>query len=252
MRKKPEQAFARPHDSLVSAGENREMFDRIASYYDGTNRILSLGFDRHWRRRAIERLSPRPDSLYLDVGCGTADMSIEVLKRAPGCRVVGIDPSEGMLAIGRRKIQAAGMSEALSLLRGDVLNLQFPDNSFDGAITAFCIRNVTDRLRGLREINRVLRSGGSLVILELTDPVGLMKPLFRLYSNVVIPLVTKVMSSVSAYRYLTDSMTDFPDADRFVSVMQEAGFVDTAYFRMTGGIVTIFDGRVPGGPPVRP
>jgi demethylmenaquinone methyltransferase/2-methoxy-6-polyprenyl-1,4-benzoquinol methylase len=150
-----------------------------------------------------------------------------------------------MLAVGREKVRAAGVSGAVSLLPGDVLNLQFPDNSFDGAITAFCIRNVTDRLSGLREINRVLRPGGSLVILELTDPVGLMKPLFRLYSNVVIPLVTKVMSSVSAYRYLTDSMADFPLADRFVTVLQDAGFADTAYFRMTGGIVTIFLGRKP-------
>ncbi|MEW6532836.1 MAG: bifunctional demethylmenaquinone methyltransferase/2-methoxy-6-polyprenyl-1,4-benzoquinol methylase UbiE [Thermodesulfobacteriota bacterium] len=245
MPKRVDNTAGRPHDSLVSAPENREMFDRIASYYDGTNRILSLGFDRHWRRRAVDRLSPRPGGLYLDVGCGTGDMCVEVLRKAPGCRVVGIDPSEGMLKIGREKVRAAGISEAVSLLRGDVLNLQFPDNSFDGAITAFCIRNVTDRLRGLREMCRVIRPGGSLVILELTDPVGLMKPLFRLYSDVVMPLVTKVMSSVSAYRYLTDSMADFPDADRFVSVIQNAGFADTSYFRMTGGIVTVLEGRKP-------
>jgi len=221
------------------------MFDKIASRYEGTNRILSLGFDRRWRRRAADRLCPRPGALYLDVGCGAGDMCIEILRKAPGCRVVGIDPSEGMLAVGRAKVRAAGVSDAVSLLPGDVLNLQFPDNSFDGAITAFCIRNVTDRLMGLREINRVLRPGGSLVTLELTDPVGLMKPLFRLYSNMVIPLVTKVMSCVSAYRYLTDSMADFPQADRFVTVMQDAGFADAEYFRMTGGIVTIFHGQKP-------
>ena len=245
MQKRADNIAGRPHDSLVSADENREMFDRIASYYDGTNRILSLGFDRHWRRRAVKLLSPRPGGLYLDVGCGTGDMCVEVLRKAPGCRVVGLDPSEGMLAIGREKIQAAGISKAVSLLRGDVLNLQFPDNLFDCAITAFCIRNVTDRLRGLREMCRVIRPGGLLVILELTDPVRLMKPLFRLYSDVVMPLVTKVMSSVSAYRYLTDSMADFPSADQFVSVIENAGFADTTYFRMTGGIVTIFQGRKP-------
>jgi demethylmenaquinone methyltransferase/2-methoxy-6-polyprenyl-1,4-benzoquinol methylase len=157
--------------------------------------------------------------------------------------VTGIDPSEAMLKLGRGKVQAAGLAQAITLLVGDALDLQFRDQSFDGVITAFCIRNVTDRKRALEESYRVLRPGGKFVMLELTDPVGpIMKPLFRVYSNAVIPLVTRILSSAPAYRYLTDSMADFPRSEQFESLMREAGFVHTSHVRMTGGITTLFSG----------
>lgn len=233
-------------DSLISAEENRAMFDHIARYYDGTNKILSLSLDRLWRRQAITALAPVPGGTYLDVGCGTGDMAVEILRRSPQSRVVGIDPSEGMLAVGREKVQEAVLSESISLLSGNVLDLEFEDNSFDGAITAFCIRNVTDRRTGLEEIRRVLRPGSRLVILELTEPQGpIMRPLFRTYAFVVMPLVTMAMSSASAYRYLANSMADFPKPGIFLTFLKEAGFVDTKHIHMTGGIVTIFEGRVP-------
>jgi demethylmenaquinone methyltransferase/2-methoxy-6-polyprenyl-1,4-benzoquinol methylase len=243
----PEQTEHRKRqDSLISAEENRAMFDRIAGYYDGTNRILSLGLDGHWRRRAVQRLSPHHKGRYLDVGCGTGDVSIEILRQAPGSTVIGIDRSEKMLEIGRTKITQAGLQDSISLDVADVLDLNFPDDNFDGAITSFCIRNVTDRRRGIEEIRRVVRPGGLLVILELTEPTGwLMKPLFRIYAGVIMPLVTKAMSSVSAYRYLSASMADFPAPDTFTHLMSEAGFVKVEHKHMTGGIVTLFVGRVP-------
>ncbi len=222
------------------------MFDTIASYYDGTNRILSLGFDSFWRTRSVKQLSPIRGGIYLDVGCGTGDIALEILRQAPDCHVVGIDPSEGMLARGRTKVQEAGLSREISLEMGDVLNLRFDDNHFDAAITSFCIRNVTNRRRGLSEIYRVIRPAGKLVILELTQPTGfIMGPLFKVYANVVMPLVTKVMSSVSAYRYLADSMVDFPRPDLVLELMRETGFVNRKYVHMTGGIVTLFVGEVP-------
>lgn len=237
---------ARPsntQDSLISSDENRRMFDYIARFYDGTNLILSLGLDGYWRRKAVTRLGPVGGGLYLDVGCGTGDVSLEILRRSPGSRVVGIDPSGGMLEVGRAKVQTAGLSHAISFIKGDALNIQFRGSSFDGVITSFCIRNVTDRLRALKEFKRVLRPGGKLVILELTDPTGrVMKPLFRVYSRVVMPFVTKIMSSVRAYRYLTDSMIDFPRAEKFTDLMQEAGFAGIEHFPMTGGITTVFVG----------
>ncbi len=236
----------KPQDSLTNAEENRSMFDAIAGYYDGTNKILSFGLDGFWRSRAVTRLQPVPGGKYLDVGCGTGDIALEILRRAPGSKVIGIDPSQGMLVQGQNKVSSAGLADSISLIPGDVLDLEFEDNSFEGAITAFCIRNVTNRKLALREMSRVIRSGGRIVVLELTHPTGrIMEPLFKIYSRVAIPILTKIMSSVSAYRYLTDSMVDFPRPDLILALMREAGFVECRYRHMTGGIVTLFEGQVP-------
>jgi demethylmenaquinone methyltransferase / 2-methoxy-6-polyprenyl-1,4-benzoquinol methylase len=238
--------YSREQDSLIPARENREMFDTIAGYYDGTNRILSLGLDGHWRRKGVERLAVRPGRVYLDVGCGTGDISLEILRQCPGSRVRGIDPSAGMLELGRKKVKAAGCEDAISLEEGNVVDLAYDDGAFDGAIASFCIRNVTDRRRGLREIRRVVRPGGLLVIVELTEPGGpIMRPLFRIYSRVAMPVVTGLMSSVSAYRYLADSMAQFPQPQVFLDLLGQTGFVDMEYVHLTGGIVTVFTGRVP-------
>ena len=236
----------RQQDSLTTAEENRSMFDSIAKYYDGTNKILSFGLDKTWRIRAVGRLGPTSGAKYLDVGCGTGDIALEILRQAPASQVIGIDPSEGMLFLGQAKIASAGLSRSISLVPGNVLNLEFEDNSFDGSITSFCIRNVTDRRRGLREIHRVVRPGGKVVILELTQPTGrIMGPLFSVYARVIMPVLTKIMSSVPAYRYLADSMVDFPRPQAVKALMEETGFVDCLYTHMTGGIVTLFVGQVP-------
>jgi demethylmenaquinone methyltransferase/2-methoxy-6-polyprenyl-1,4-benzoquinol methylase len=233
-------------DSLISATENRAMFDNIAGYYDCTNKILSFGLDYRWRRFAVARLAPQAGKVYLDVGAGTGDIALEIANQAPGSRVVGIDPSEVMLEVGRSKVKAAGFERDITLEVGDVLGLRYDDHSFDGAITSFCIRNVTDRRRGLSEIRRVVRPGGKLIILELTEPTGLlMRPMFRLYANAVMPLLTKLLSSVSAYRYLADSMAHFPKPDTVLALMNEVGFVNLRYKHMTGGIVTLFQGESP-------
>ena len=151
-----------------------------------------------------------------------------------------------MLEVGRSKVKAAGFERDITLEVGDVLGLRYDDHSFDGAITSFCIRNVTDRRRGLSEIRRVVRPGGKLIILELTEPTGLlMRPMFRLYANAVMPLLTKLLSSVSAYRYLADSMAHFPKPDTVLALMNEVGFVNLRYKHMTGGIVTLFQGESP-------
>lgn len=230
-------------DSLISAEDGLAMFNEIAGYYDRTNKILSLGLDGLWRRRAVARLDPKPGGVYLDAGCGTGDVSILLAKRSPDSRVIGIDPSLGMLRIGISKVERAGLSGKISMLPGNVLDLQFPDNIFDGVITAFCIRNVTDRRRALAELFRVTRPGGVLVILELIEPDGIMKPLFRLYSKVVMPAVTALMSSVPAYRYLSDSMADFPRPHAWLQLMNEAGFAETTTEPMTGGITRLFVGH---------
>jgi demethylmenaquinone methyltransferase/2-methoxy-6-polyprenyl-1,4-benzoquinol methylase len=220
------------------------MFDRIAGWYDRTNRVLSLGLDRYWRSRAIAALAPEADGTYLDVGCGTADVAVEIVRTEPAARVIGVDRSGGMLDRGREKVEAAGLSGGVSLMDGDALDLQFRDDSFAGVITAFCIRNVTRREQALREFHRVLAPGGRLVVLELTDPANpLMRPLFRIYSEIVMPLVTRLISSEPAYRYLTASMAAFPRAEEFIAMMERAGFIETAHQRLTAGITTLFTGQ---------
>lgn len=229
----------------MSPAENRAMFRYIARYYDSTNKILSLGLDGYWRRRAIKSLEPRDQATYLDIGAGTGDVALAVLEQAPSCSVIGIDASTEMLEVGVTKATARNLTGRLTLLPSNVLDLPFADNSFDGAITSFCIRNVVDRRRALRETARVLKPGAALVVCELNEPRGhVMRPLFRFYSRVFMPLITRMLSSAAAYRYLADSMADFPTGDRFLRIMSESGFSKGTYKCLTGGIVTLYTAHV--------
>jgi len=144
------------------------MFDRIAGRYDLLNRLMSFGLDRRWRRRAVQLLEPSGANSYLDLGCGTGDISLEILRQAPESDVVGVDPAEKMLRIAQTRISKANMHNRVNLVVGDALSLEFGDNSFAGIASAFCIRNITDRRKALAEMNRTLSPGGRLVLLELT------------------------------------------------------------------------------------
>jgi demethylmenaquinone methyltransferase/2-methoxy-6-polyprenyl-1,4-benzoquinol methylase len=218
------------------------MFARIASYYDGANRVLSFGLDAYWRARAAALMNPRPDGLYLDVGVGTGDSAFALLTRAE-CAVTGVDASVPMMRIARAKAHMKGLENRMAVARADALELPFADHVYDGVITAFCIRNVTDRARALREMRRVLRPGAELVVLELTQPMGpIMKPFFRAYAKLIMPVLTKALSSVSAYRYLAESMADFPPPGQFTELMERAGFSRIRVIHLTGGIVTLFVG----------
>jgi demethylmenaquinone methyltransferase/2-methoxy-6-polyprenyl-1,4-benzoquinol methylase len=234
-------------DSLMTADQNRDMFNDIAPHYDGANRILSIGLDQRWRRQAVKRLESNAGHLYLDVGCGTGDISFEIVRQDPKARVIGIDSSRGMLEIGWTKIRRYGAESQVSFREGDCLDLEFPDNTFDRVISVFCVRNVTDHNRAFSEIVRVLKPEAKLVIMELTEPDGpIMKPLFQIYSKTVMPFVTKIMSSVSAYKYLAASMAAFPKPDQIKGAMIGAGMTDVQYSQMTGGIVTVYEGYKTG------
>ena len=233
-------------DSLMSADDNRRMFDRIARRYDLLNKVVSLGMDRGWRRKAVAELDPRAGERFRDVGCGTGDMGIEILRRQGGAKVVGIDLAERMLDIARGKVAAVGLGGDVSFRIGDAERQGFDDGSFDGVVSAFCIRNVAHRARALAEMGRVIRPGGRAVILELTKPRGkLMSVGHRLYNRWVVPLAGRVLSSGQAYRYLVDSIEDFPDPDHITATMEEAGFHDVRRIGLTGGVVTLFVGRIP-------
>lgn len=244
--KPSESPTASETDSLMKHDENRNMFNYIAPYYDKTNRILSLGLDHSWRKAGIKRLGTNPVGLILDVGAGTGDIGLNIVSRRPEATVVGIDTSLGMMRLGLEKTRNMALESNNVFCSTNVLSLCFSDNTFDAAITAFCIRNVEDRLTALREIFRVLKSGARLVIVELTEPQGfIMKPLFRIYSRLVTPTVTCLLSSVSAYDYLAESMADFPTPSRFSSILENVGFINVEFFHLTFGIVTVYEASKP-------
>ncbi len=194
-----------------SADGSGAMFDRIARRYDLLNRLSSLGFDRSWRRQAVEALDLEPGHRVLDLATGTADLALEILRQEPRAEVVGIDPSPRMLERARHKVDAAGLGGRVELRLGKAEELPLDDDSVDGTAIAFGIRNVPDRPRALSEMARVTRPGGRVVILELNEPrSGLLAPLARFHIHRVVPRLGAWLSGAGEYRYLEKSIADFP------------------------------------------
>lgn len=220
------------------------MFDNISRHYDFLNHFLSLGIDRIWRRRAISVLKPLKPRAILDVATGTGDFAIQALSLDPE-KIIGVDISEGMLAIGRRKIEARRLSDKVALLRGDSENLEFEENKFDAVTVAFGVRNFENLEKGLAEILRVLRPGGMLVVLEFSRPVKFpIKQLYHFYFKTILPRIGRLVSKDrSAYTYLPESVEAFPDGTDFERILQKVGFKDTTCEKLTLGISSIYTGR---------
>jgi demethylmenaquinone methyltransferase/2-methoxy-6-polyprenyl-1,4-benzoquinol methylase len=224
----------------------QRMFSSIAEDYDRTNRVLSLGADDRWRRRAVRLSRARPGDRVLDVACGTGDLTLAFAHRwRRRGRVVGLDFSRPMLDVAVRKDASAHVA---SFLQGDALHLPFRDGAFDVASIGFGVRNLDDPVAGLREMARVVRPGGSVVVLEFGQPKGIIGPVYRLYSRHVMPRVGGWLTgNREAYEYLPRTAAAFPAGDAFVALMDEAGvFADTAATRLTGGIAYVYTGRVDG------
>jgi demethylmenaquinone methyltransferase / 2-methoxy-6-polyprenyl-1,4-benzoquinol methylase len=209
------------------------MFDRIAPVYDAMNHAMSLGLDRRWRRLAAESVV-RPGDRVLDACCGTGDLAIAA-SRAGG-RVTGLDFSERMLERARRK------APELEWLRGDALALPFDDGAFDAATVGFGVRNLADLESGLRELARVLRPGGRLAVLEITRPSGILRPFFRLWLDVLVPLAGRVLPGGAAYAYLPASVRRFPGPDDLARALERSGFDGVTYRRLGGGIIALHVG----------
>jgi demethylmenaquinone methyltransferase/2-methoxy-6-polyprenyl-1,4-benzoquinol methylase len=214
----------------------RGMFDRIAPVYDVMNRVMTAGLDQRWRRLAAAEVV-WPGDRVLDACCGTGDLAVECERR--GGRVVGLDFSEPMLARARKK------SGAIEWVQGDALALPFENGAFDAATVGFGVRNLADLEGGLRELARILRPGGKLAVLEITRPRGLLKPFFRLWFDVLVPLAGRVLPGGKAYTYLPASVRRFPGPDDLSALLERAGFEDVRYRLLGGGSVALHVGTRP-------
>jgi len=220
------------------------MFDRIAPRYDLLNRVLSAGIDRRWRRAAVDTLALPPGGRVLDVCTGTADLLLEAIRRGPGNRGIGVDLSVPMLARGRSKLHRVGAQARAGLGAGDAERLPLLSNVFDGAMVAFGIRNVGDPASALRELCRVLKPGGRLVVLEFSLPAGSFGRLYRLYFTHVLPRVGGLVSGdAPAYAYLPASVQRFPSPAGFESMLAASGFIKVASRALSFGIARLYEGE---------
>ncbi len=220
------------------------MFDNISRHYDFLNHFLSMGIDRLWRRRAISRLRQLKPRLILDVATGTGDFAVQALSLGPD-KVIGVDISEGMLAVGRKKIEARKLTGKVELHRGDSENLQFEENKFDAVTVAFGVRNFENLEKGLAEILRVLRPGGVLVVLEFSRPRKFpVRQLYSFYFKGILPIIGRLVSrDKSAYTYLPESVEAFPDGTDFETILRKVGFKYTTCESLTLGISAIYTGQ---------
>ena len=221
-----------------------EMFDNVSAKYDFLNHFLSAGIDFYWRKRAIKLLQPEKPQTILDIATGTGDFAIEALKLNP-TKIIGVDISEGMLAVGREKIKKMGKENVIELRSGDSTNLMLETNSFDAVIASFGVRNFENLLAGLTEMCRVTKPGGTCVVLEFSKPKTFpFKQLYNFYFRYILPVIGRMVSKdASAYTYLPESVQAFPDGNDFLKVYEQAGFKNTKCIPLTFGICSIYDGK---------
>jgi demethylmenaquinone methyltransferase / 2-methoxy-6-polyprenyl-1,4-benzoquinol methylase len=223
-----------------------QMFNSIAKRYDFLNHFLSMGIDKIWRRKAISKLKGRQITRLLDIATGTGDFAISASK-IKNVIIDGIDISEQMLAVGRKKIEKKELQHRIIFHTGDSENIQFPDNSFEAITVAFGVRNFENLEKGLSEMFRVLKPGGIAVILEFSKPKRFpVKQLYNFYFKHILPLLGRMVSKdSSAYTYLPESVNQFPDGGNFIDKLKEAGYTKCNYNSLTFGIASIYIGEKP-------
>ena len=238
-----QQEIITPYNKEERKGAQVEkMFDNIAPTYDRLNHTLSLGIDRLWRNKAIDSLKPFAPQNILDIATGTGDFAILPAKRLKPKHIIGADISLEMMEIAAHKVNQQVLERVISFQREDCMNLTFADNTFDAVTVAYGARNFESLDKGLKEILRVLRPGGHLLMLELASPKSSpMKQMFWIYSHVVIPFVGWLFSrDVKAYHYLTDSVNAFPQGEIMEQILRRNGYQQVSWRRFTYGICTMY------------
>lgn len=234
----------RPYgDDTRAKGEQvREMFDNIAPAYDLMNRMMTLGIDRSWRRLAVDAVRASGARDILDLATGTGDLAIQLARQIDGSHITGADLSEEMLQIGRRKVEEAGLTDRVTLICADGLRLPFDDASFDAVTVAFGIRNFEDLRAGYSEMARILRPGGMICILELSQPRSpLVFPFYRFYTRVIIPAVGRLVShDCRAYTYLPESIAAVPQGNRMTALIESAGLTGARCRSLTLGVCSLY------------
>jgi demethylmenaquinone methyltransferase/2-methoxy-6-polyprenyl-1,4-benzoquinol methylase len=226
--------------------EVAEMFDNISARYDFLNHLFSMGIDKRWRRRSVGILKNYNPKMILDVATGTGDFAIAALKLNP-TKVIGIDISEGMLEVGRKKIEKIGAGNVIEMLKADSQQLSFAESTFDAITVGFGVRNFENVEQGLREMLRVLKPGGISVILELSKPKRFpIKQTFGFYSKYIMPKIGRSVSKdKKAYSYLPESVAAFPEGKDFEAVLTKTGYTVIKSVPVSGGIATIYVSQKP-------
>lgn len=231
---------------LSEKGENiQQMFGAIAPRYDFLNRLLSFGIDRRWRTKAVRLLKYREGGRVLDVATGTGDVALEIARSTPASiKITGADFCKEMVELGEVKVAASPYADRIDFRVAPCEDLPFPDNTFDSITIAFGIRNVVDRKLGLAEMWRVLRPGGRLIILEFSTPRSqLFRQLYYFYFRQLLPVIGGLFSRYNAYKYLPDSVLEFPSHEQFSTMIAEAGFKNIHIHELTFGIASIYAGE---------
>ena len=240
-----DQVVPQQDSSLSKKEQVADMFDHIAYRYDFLNRFLSGGIDILWRKKAIGQLKKLDPKKILDVATGTADVAIMTTDILTPEKIIGIDISEGMLRFGRKKIEKLGLGKIIELINGDCETINAADNSFDAVTVAFGVRNFQNLEKGLKEILRVLKPGGKLVVLEFSQPkTAVVNQFYKVYMNVVAPGMGKLFSkNRNAYKYLDESIKKFPEGKNFTIILDNLGYINTYCKPLSFGICSIYCGE---------
>lgn len=218
-----------------------QMFDNISGHYDGLNRVISFGIDVKWRKKVLKLVSDQNPQTILDIATGTGDLAI-LMAQTKARKIIGLDISEGMLEVGRKKVAAKALNDRIELVSGDSENMAFPDHTFDAITVAFGVRNFENLEKGLAEILRVLKPGGIFVILETSVPEKFpYKQGYQFYSRFILPLIGKLFSKDRvAYQYLSDSASVFPYGEALNNILRKIGFIHVQAMPQTFGSASIY------------